>query len=460
MPDPSRLVTMPSLDDPSLAPDGCSTLFVLEPVPNLDGHGRLADRGRADAGAAARLPGRGRATPSDVVTEEFVTPLDWQAQGMAAGTPFALAHTFAQTGPFRPGNVEKQLPGLFFAGSGTVPGRRRADGADLGQARCAAGRALPADAGAMSRELRCCAAGLPGVRQADLAVRHHVLLGRRPAARGQRKHVYAVYALCRLADDIVDVPAAAGRTPDGRRSSGGCRPFADALPHRPGRAAQRRSGAGRGGPHGDRVRDRAGVLRPVLRGDGHGPDHELLRDLGGPLRLHGGLRRGDRGDDAAGPGADQPGRHRPGPALGLAFQLTNFLRDIDEDLDRGRVYVPQDDLRAFGVDLTARRATPSSGPGWPRDRAQPRSLRATPTRDRPAAAALGPLRGHRPGALRPDPGPDRAADYDVFARRVRVPTWRKAATAARIMVVGPPKPTGKPAEIERGKELSVAAHSH
>ena len=60
--------------------------------------------------------------PSDMVVEEMVTPLDWQAQGMAAGTPFALAHTFAQTGPFRPGNVERRLPGMFFAGSGTVPG--------------------------------------------------------------------------------------------------------------------------------------------------------------------------------------------------------------------------------------------------------------------------------------------------------------------------------------------------
>ena len=60
--------------------------------------------------------------PGDIVTDQLVTPLDWQAQGMAAGTPFALAHTFAQTGPFRPPNVERRLPGLFFAGSGTVPG--------------------------------------------------------------------------------------------------------------------------------------------------------------------------------------------------------------------------------------------------------------------------------------------------------------------------------------------------
>lgn len=37
-------------------------------------------------------------------------------------------------------------------------------------------------------------------------------------------------------------------------------------------------------------------------------------------------------------------------ALGKAFQLTNFLRDIAEDLDRGRVYLPADELSAFGVD--------------------------------------------------------------------------------------------------------------
>lgn len=41
--------------------------------------------------------------------------------------------------------------------------------------------------------------------------------------------------------------------------------------------------------------------------------------------------------------------------LGNAFQLTNFLRDIAEDLDRNRQYVPQEDLRSFGVDLTERR---------------------------------------------------------------------------------------------------------
>ncbi|WP_107655131.1 phytoene/squalene synthase family protein [Nocardia suismassiliense] len=40
----------------------------------------------------------------------------------------------------------------------------------------------------------------------------------------------------------------------------------------------------------------------------------------------------------------------PAAALGEAFQLTNFLRDVAEDLDRGRVYLPADELAAFGVD--------------------------------------------------------------------------------------------------------------
>ncbi len=121
MPDPSRLVTIPSLDDATLAPAGSSSLFVLEPVPNLTG--RL-DWGKEAGPMRERLHRflEHEGYPADVVTEELVTPLDWQRQGMAAGTPFALAHTFAQTGPFRPGNLERRVPGLVFAGSGTVPG--------------------------------------------------------------------------------------------------------------------------------------------------------------------------------------------------------------------------------------------------------------------------------------------------------------------------------------------------
>jgi phytoene desaturase len=121
MPDPSRFVTIPSLDDPTLAPEGCSTLYVLEPVPNLTGKINWTAEARPMRERLHTFLAR-QGYPSEVITEELVTPLDWQAQGMAAGTPFALAHTFGQTGPFRPSNVERRLPGMFFAGSGTVPG--------------------------------------------------------------------------------------------------------------------------------------------------------------------------------------------------------------------------------------------------------------------------------------------------------------------------------------------------
>jgi phytoene desaturase len=121
MPDPSRLVTVPSLDDPIMAPTGCSTLYVLEPVPNL--HGKINWATETEAQRQRMLEFlAGQGYPSEVITDELVTPLDWQRRGMAAGTPFALAHTFGQTGPFRPSNVEPRLPGMFFAGSGTVPG--------------------------------------------------------------------------------------------------------------------------------------------------------------------------------------------------------------------------------------------------------------------------------------------------------------------------------------------------
>jgi len=122
MPDPSRLVSVHSLDAPDQAPEGCSSLYVLEPVPNLD-TGRI-DWRQEGPRMRDRLHGflGANGYPDDVVVEELLTPLDWKEQGMAAGTPFALAHTFPQTGPFRPPNVEKRLPGMFFAGSGTVPG--------------------------------------------------------------------------------------------------------------------------------------------------------------------------------------------------------------------------------------------------------------------------------------------------------------------------------------------------
>ena len=121
MSDPSILVTLHSLDDASLAPAGCTSLYVLEPTPNLDGRvdwGR--ERDRIVDGLRRRVAALGY--PDEVIVERIYDPLDWEALGMERGTPFALAHTFRQTGPFRPNNVDERVPGLVFTGSSTLPG--------------------------------------------------------------------------------------------------------------------------------------------------------------------------------------------------------------------------------------------------------------------------------------------------------------------------------------------------
>jgi phytoene synthase len=52
-------------------------------------------------------------------------------------------------------------------------------------------------------------------------------------------------------------------------------------------------------------------------------------------------------------GAPSDSFTEPGVGLGIAMQLTNVLRDVGEDLDRGRVYLPRDELARFGLDRAA-----------------------------------------------------------------------------------------------------------
>ena len=125
MSDPSLLVTMPTAGDPTLAPEGRDLLFVLAPCPNLE-VGKINWAAEGDtyarqmlAKAAERLlPG----LDEDVDVLDVVTPADWARQGMIAGSPFALAHTFSQTGPFRPANLVRGVDNAVLAGSCTVPG--------------------------------------------------------------------------------------------------------------------------------------------------------------------------------------------------------------------------------------------------------------------------------------------------------------------------------------------------
>lgn len=124
MSDPSILVTVPSKDDPALAPAGKSSYYVLFPTPNLSADidwKKIGPRYRDEM--IKSLEDRGYDGFGDAIeVEQLTTPLDWKNQGMEQGAPFASAHTFFQTGPFRPKNLAKGFENIVFAGSGTQPG--------------------------------------------------------------------------------------------------------------------------------------------------------------------------------------------------------------------------------------------------------------------------------------------------------------------------------------------------
>ena len=122
MSDPSFLVTSPSVSDPSLAPAGRSSYYVLFPTPNLDGPTDWRAEGpRYLERVLQTVESRGWPGFADGIEVSHVTtPLDWEARGMERGTPFAAAHSFRQTGPFRPRNIWGE--NVVFAGSGTQPG--------------------------------------------------------------------------------------------------------------------------------------------------------------------------------------------------------------------------------------------------------------------------------------------------------------------------------------------------
>lgn len=121
--------------------------------------------------------------------------------------------------------------------------------------------------------------------------------------------------------------------------------------------------------------------------------------------------------------------------LGNAFQLTNFLRDVNEDLDRGRVYIPQEDVRRFGVDLSRRECTPQFSELMKFEIARCRSLYASadngiamlPNRSARCIRAARVLYCRILDRIEQQ-------QYDVFAKRASVSTVQKALMVARLVL--------------------------
>jgi phytoene synthase len=121
--------------------------------------------------------------------------------------------------------------------------------------------------------------------------------------------------------------------------------------------------------------------------------------------------------------------------LGNAFQLTNFLRDIDEDLDRGRQYIPLEDSCRFGVDLADRQVSPPFVELMRFEIARCRELYASaevgiamlPDRSAKCVGAAHTLYGRILDKIE-------AQGYDVFTSRASVSTVEKAALVVKLLV--------------------------
>lgn len=124
--DPSFHLNNPTITDPSLAPPGHSVLYMLAPMPSLQGN--------VDWDAAAPLvrekllAGLERLVDPEIrkhiVWEREYRPVDFERDinapyGVAFGS---LSHGFFQSSYFRPHNVARDIPGLYFVGQATYPG--------------------------------------------------------------------------------------------------------------------------------------------------------------------------------------------------------------------------------------------------------------------------------------------------------------------------------------------------
>lgn len=116
----------PTRTDPSMAPPGCESLYVLAPVPNL-AHGidwtREAASFRNKIIHFLEQKGGLERLEASIVTEHTFTPLDFASKLRShLGAAFSIEPTLFQSAYFRPHNCSNRIDGLYFVGAGTHPG--------------------------------------------------------------------------------------------------------------------------------------------------------------------------------------------------------------------------------------------------------------------------------------------------------------------------------------------------
>jgi phytoene synthase len=271
-------------------------------------------------------------------------------------------------------------------------------------------------------------------------------LATRLLAPAQRPAIHALYGFARMADDVVDAPGAAG--PDEvvarleevrarmRVALAGPADAAALLAEEPVVAALADTVERYGIDH-RHLEDFMDSMAMDLVVDGY----ETFDDLG--VYVHGSAAViGLQVLPVLGTVVPRPEAEPAAAALGVAFQLTNFLRDVGEDLDRGRVYLPREDLAAFGVDrdlLAWCRARRRTDPRVKRALAHlVARTRAIYRRAEAGVELLDPVSRPcvRTAAVLYGRILDEivAVDYDVLAHRVVVSEARRAAVAGPGLV--------------------------
>lgn len=123
--EPSFYVNAPAHTDPTMAPEGKDALYVLVPVPHKHPSLDWAVEGpKVREKVLHRLERMGlRDLRENITVERQFTPDDYETTlSLERGSAFGLSHNFFQVGPFRPANVDPQVPNLFFVGASTQPG--------------------------------------------------------------------------------------------------------------------------------------------------------------------------------------------------------------------------------------------------------------------------------------------------------------------------------------------------